>query len=114
LDPELQALIAEDLSRPYSGALAVTRVDFFYSRHSLGPSATAYYFFGDEALARSVLTEEEIDAASVWHGAYVFAGGFVPSRGLASRDASPTPTGPAGIQPSEMSGPRGVPGGLGP
>ena len=108
-DPELLALIAEELSGPYSGSAAVTRVEFFHSRDSGSPFATGYYFFGDKALARSVLTEGEISGATLWHGAYIFGGGFVPSRGALTRSASPAPA------PEEMEEPpRGTPGGLGP
>ena len=106
-DPELLALIAEELSGPYSGSAAVTRVDFFHSSDSGSPFATGYYFFGDKPLARSVLTEGEIETATVWHGAYIFGAEFVPSRGALTRYASPAPV------PEEMDQHRrGTPGGL--
>jgi hypothetical protein len=83
-DRELLALIAEDVSVRFGGSAAVTRVDFLHGDFEEPAEATAYYFVWDEDVARSVLTEEEIDAATIWHGAYVFrgeiSGEFVPSR----------------------------------
>jgi len=93
-DYELLALITADtghdigLSRPRpSYGLApglVLKLSFVMgypnSNSSTDPGdafATGFYF-RDKATAHQVLTEEEMDDATVWHGAYVFRGNMHP------------------------------------
>ena len=64
---------------PYpNSTIYVWRVSFTSSPDAdeieeLSSFATGYYFL-DKHVAHSVLTKEEREEATVWHGAYVFAG----------------------------------------